>query len=81
VLLMLRSADERSDGNFHFQTWVSLFGLAAAIVSFRSGWNATVLPPSAASVEPEPEAEKTSGNADADGAPQGSTSDTGYDIQ
>jgi len=67
-------------GLFKNDTWISLFGLAAAIVSFRSGWNATALPPSAPSVEPEPEAEKASGSGNADEAPQGSTSDTGYDV-
>ncbi|KAH9995646.1 hypothetical protein BJV74DRAFT_829184 [Russula compacta] len=33
-------------GIFKNDVWVSLFGLAAAIASFRSGWKATALPPS-----------------------------------
>jgi len=73
-------------GFFKNDTWVSFFGLAAAIVSFRSGWNATALPPSSPSADPsspssslvEPEAEKVSSNAD---EPQGSSSDTGYNTQ
>ncbi|KAH9167832.1 hypothetical protein EDB89DRAFT_2206507 [Lactarius sanguifluus] len=32
-------------GRFGNSIWVSLFGFAAAIASFRSGWKATALPP------------------------------------
>jgi hypothetical protein len=28
----------------HLQTWVNVFGLVAAVASFRSGWKATALP-------------------------------------
>lgn len=27
-----------------FQTWVAVFGLVAAVASFRTGWKATALP-------------------------------------
>jgi len=28
------------------QVWVGIFGMIAAVASFRSGWKATALPPS-----------------------------------
>jgi hypothetical protein len=59
-----------------FQAWISFFGLAAAIASFRSGWKATALPPTTPSAEPlsppEPESEDTPKISD---KPQGSTAD------
>jgi hypothetical protein len=61
--------------------WVSLFGLAAAIGSFRSGWKATVLPPppspppaESPSVS-EPKGEGTSTESDTS---QVLPADTGY---
>ncbi|KAI9453331.1 hypothetical protein F5148DRAFT_1300871 [Russula earlei] len=69
-------------GIFQNDAWVSLFGFAAAIASFRSGWKATALPPPARSAESpspqEPEAEETSSNSDEQ---QGSTAQAGYEIQ
>ncbi|KAI0255160.1 hypothetical protein BJV78DRAFT_1119946 [Lactifluus subvellereus] len=69
-------------GLFKNDAWVSLFGLAAAIASFRSGWKATVLPPSPPPAEPssllEPEAEGSSTVSDNS---QGLATDTGYNTQ
>lgn len=38
------------------QIWVGLFGLIAALASWRSGWKATALPPQTPSSPVEPEA-------------------------
>lgn len=69
-------------GLFKNDAWVSLFGLAAAIASFRNGWKATALPPSKPSTEPsstpEPEAEDTSRTSDKQ---QGSATDIGYETK
>jgi hypothetical protein len=65
-----------------FQAWISFFGLAAAIASFRSGWKATALPLTAPSAEPpsppEPEPEDTPRISD---KPQGSSADAGYEVK
>lgn len=37
------------NGLFNNEIWVGVFGLLAAVASFRSGWKATALPPSTAS--------------------------------
>ena len=67
-----------------FQAWISFFGLAAAIASFRSGWKATALPPTTPSAEslspPEPESEDTPKISISD-KPQGSTADAGYEVK
>jgi len=69
-------------GLFKNDAWVSFFGLAAAIASFRSGWKATALPhttPSAVPPSPpEPEAEDIPRISD---KPQGSTADSGYEVK
>ncbi|KAF8492622.1 hypothetical protein F5888DRAFT_1806745 [Russula emetica] len=69
-------------GLFKNDTWISLFGLAAAIASFRNGWKATALPLSKPSAEPpsppETEAEDTSRISDKQ---QGSATDIGYETK
>ncbi|KAH9025508.1 hypothetical protein EDB85DRAFT_1982397 [Lactarius pseudohatsudake] len=54
--------------------WVSLFGFAAAIASFRSGWKATALPPPPPPAEPSEDAPEVSDIAlvtnDTDSSPQ-----------
>jgi len=69
-------------GLFKNDAWISLFGLAAAIASFRNGWKATALPPSKPSTEPpsppEPEPEDTSRIPDKQ---QGSATDIGYETK
>lgn len=35
----------RDTVTFLLQVWLSLFGLIAALASFRNGWKATALPP------------------------------------
>lgn len=54
------------------QIWVGVFGLVAALASFRSGWKATALP-SAASVVPSPSESKASDllSLDQDARPAG----------
>jgi len=69
-------------GLFKNDAWISLFGLAAAIASFRNGWKATALPPSKPSTEPpsppEPEEEDTSRISEKQ---QGSATDIGYEAK
>ncbi|KAH9013243.1 hypothetical protein EDB84DRAFT_1424150 [Lactarius hengduanensis] len=47
-------------GLFGNVIWVSLFGFAAAITSFRSGWKATALPPPPPPAEPSGDAPEVS---------------------
>jgi hypothetical protein len=61
------------------QAWVSLFGFAAALASFRSGWKATALPPAGSSTTPSSLVESEAG--DASDKPQDSTTDAGYNAQ
>ncbi|KAF8486270.1 hypothetical protein DFH94DRAFT_177832 [Russula ochroleuca] len=69
-------------GLFKNDAWISFFGLAAAIASFRNGWKATALPPSTPPAEPLPppetEAEDTPRISD---KPQGSATDVGYEVK
>jgi len=64
------------------KAWIPLFGFAAAIASFRSGWKATALSPASPAADPpsllEPEAEDASRTSD---KLQDSTTDTGYNAQ
>ncbi|KAH9041568.1 hypothetical protein EDB85DRAFT_2139670 [Lactarius pseudohatsudake] len=61
-------------GLFGNDIWVSLFGFAAAIASFRSGWKATALPPPPPPAEPSEDAPEVSDIAlvtnDTDSSPQ-----------
>jgi len=60
------------NGLFNNDIWVGVFGLVAALASFRSGWKATALP-SAASVVPSPSESKASDllSLDQDARPAG----------
>ena len=64
------------------QAWVSLFGFAAALASFRSGWKATALPLSVPSTNPSSPVESDAGDAcRVSDKPQDSTADAGYTAQ
>jgi len=64
------------------QAWVSLFGFAAALASFRSGWKATALPLSVPSTNPSSPVESEAGDAcRISDKPQDSTADAGYTAQ
>ena len=64
------------------QAWVSLFGFAAALASFRSGWKATALPPSPPSTNPSSPVESVTEEAcRISDKSQDSTANPGYNAQ
>lgn len=69
-------------GFFKNDAWVSLFGFAAALASFRSGWKATALPPSVPPTNPFSPVELEAGDTcRISDKPQDSTADAGYTAQ
>lgn len=65
-------------GLFKNEVWVGVFGMIAAVASFRSGWKATALPSAPAAAAPAPSA--PDGQAEPNSIEQVNQPTSGYDV-